>query len=176
MSQDSRVAEARYHPFAKVLHWLVALLIAVQFGIAWAMPDVGPQTRLDRSISLHLTVGVLIAFVAVVQVSWRLRNSGPGASATESRWLRAAARGTHIALYVLLLIVPLLGWAAVSARDWRVTLFDHLALPPLLPHGSVAGYLAGDLHGFLAYVLLAALTLHVCPTRGELPTRHDRAR
>ena len=73
MSQDSPSPEARYHPVAKALHWLVALLVAVQFGIAWAMPDIGPHTKLGRLISLHLTMGALIGLVALARVSWRLR-------------------------------------------------------------------------------------------------------
>lgn len=161
MSQGSQSSEARYHPVAKALHWLVALLVAVQFGIAWAMPDIGPHTKLSRFINLHLTVGALIGLAALVRVSWRLRHSPPDAVATEPRWLRAGARVSHATLYVLLLSVPLLGWAAASARGWRVTLFPHLALPALLPRGSKSGFLAGDVHAFLAYTLLAIVALHV---------------
>ncbi len=161
MSADSRVLETRYHPVAKALHWLVALLVAVQFCIAWAMPDIGPHTKLGRLINLHLTVGALIGLAALVRISWRLRRSTPDATATQPRWLRAAARVSHGTLYALLLIVPLLGWAAASAYGWRATLFPRLALPPLLPRGSAAGFLAGDVHTFLAYTLLAMVALHI---------------
>jgi len=161
MSQDSPVLERRYHPVAKALHWLVALLVAVQFGIAWAMPDIGPHTKLSRLISWHLTVGALIGLAVFVRVSWRLRHPGPSPSASEPRWLRAAARVSHGVLYVLLLIVPLLGWAAASTRGWRVTLLPRLALPALLPRGSKSGFLAGDVHTFVAYTLLAIVALHI---------------
>jgi cytochrome b561 len=161
VSQDSRVLETKYDPAAKALHWLVALLVAVQFGIAWGMPDIGPHTKLGRLINLHLTVGALIGLATLGRVSWRLRHSRPGASATEPRWLRAAARVSHATLYVLLLIVPLLGWAAASARGWHVTLFPGLALPALLPRGSQSGFLAGDVHIFVAYTLLALVALHI---------------
>jgi cytochrome b561 len=161
MSQDSAAAETIYHPIQKLLHWVVALLVVIQIGIAWTMPDIGPQTKLGRLISLHLTLGAVIAFVGVARVCWRLCRRGPGAGMTEARLLRAAARVTHGTVYVLLLVVPLLGWAAASARGWRVAFFDHRALPALLPHGSAAGFLAGDAHAFLAYLLLALLVFHV---------------
>ena len=64
-------------------------------------------------------------------------------------------------LYVLLLILPLLGWAAASARGWRVTLLPGVALPALLPRGSKSGFQAGDVHTFLAYTLLAIVALHI---------------
>jgi cytochrome b561 len=173
MSQDSQSSEARYDPVAKALHWLMALLVAIQFGIAWTMPDIGPHTRLGLLISLHLTVGALIGLAALARVSWRLRHSAPGALATEPRWLRAGARVSHATLYFLLLIVPLLGWAAASARGWRVTLFPGLALPALLPRGSKSGFLAGDVHSFLAYTLLAIVGLHIAAALYHRLILHD---
>lgn len=174
MSQDLPASETRYHPVAKALHWLVALLVAIQFGIAWAMPDIGPQTKLDRLISLHLTVGALIGLAALARVSWRLRHRAPGAIATEPRWLRTGARVGHATLYVLLLIVPLLGWAAASVRGWRVTLLPRLALPALLPRGSKSGFLAGDVHIFLAYTLLAIVALHIAAALYHRLILHDQ--
>lgn len=174
MRQNSQAFETPYHPVAKALHWLVALLVAVQFGIAWAMPDIGPHTKLGRLISLHLTAGALIGLTVLVRISWRLRHGAPGATATEPRWLRAAARVSHGTLYILLVIVPLLGWAAASAHSWRVTLFPHLALPALVPRGSAAGFLAGDVHTFLAYTLLAIVTLHIAAALYHRLILHDQ--
>jgi cytochrome b561 len=174
MSQDSPASERRYHPVAKALHWLVALLVALQFGIAWTMPDIGPHTKLGRLISLHLTVGALIGLAVLVRISWRLRHSAPGAIATEPRWLRLGARMTHGTLYVLLLIVPLLGWAAASARGWQVSLLPRLILPALLPRGSKSGFLAGDVHAFLAYALLAIVALHIAAALYHRIILHDQ--
>jgi cytochrome b561 len=174
MSQDSQPSEKPYHPVAKALHWLVAFLVALQFGIAWTMPDIGPHTKLGRLISLHLTVGALIGFAVLVRVSWRLRHSAPGAIETEPRWLRVSARVAHGTLYALLLIVPLLGWAAASARGWRVSLLPRLALPALLPRGSKSGFLAGDVHAFLAYTLLAIVGLHIAAALYHRLILHDQ--
>jgi cytochrome b561 len=174
MSQESQSSEARYHPVAKALHWLVALLVVAQFGIAWAMPDIGPHTKLGRLINLHLTVGALIGLAVLARVAWRLRHRAPGALATEPRWLRAGARLTHTALYLLLLFVPLLGWAAASARGWRVTLLPHLALPALLPRGSKSGFVAGDVHTFLAYTLLGIVALHIAAALYHRLVLHDQ--
>ena len=124
------------------------------------LPDIGPHTKQGRLISLHLTVGALIGLAALVRISWRLCHSAPGATETEPRRLRAIARAVHGALYGLLVSVPLLGWAAASARGWRVTLLPRLALPTLLPRGSAVGSL-GDAHAFLAYTLSAIVALHI---------------
>ena len=82
-------------------------------------------------------------------------------------------RRLYATLYFLLLIVPLLGWAAASARGWRVTLFPGLALPALLPRGSKSGFLAGDVHSFLAYTLLAIVGLHIAAALYHRLVLHD---
>jgi cytochrome b561 len=57
--------------------------------------------------------------------------------------------------------VPLLGWANASARGWAVKLFGALELPELTQRGSSVGHLMGDLHGVLAWVLVALIVMHV---------------
>ena len=115
-----------------------------------------------------------IGLAVLVRISWRLRHSAPGAIATEPRWLRLGARMTHGTLYVLLLIVPLLGWAAASARGWQVSLLPRLILPALLPRGSKSGFLAGDVHAFLAYALLAIVALHIAAALYHRIILHDQ--
>ncbi len=75
--------------------------------------------------------------------------------------LQHAAQVTHLALYALLLVLPLLGWANASSRGWTVSLFGLLPLPPLLPTGAATGPVLGDLHGLAATLLLVGVGLHV---------------
>jgi cytochrome b561 len=65
-----------------------------------------------------------------------------------------------MALYGLLLAIPLAGWAYASAKGWTVTLFHTFSLPGLLPTGTLPDLL-GDLHGLMANLMLAVAGLHV---------------
>src|SRR5665213_867569 len=54
---------------AKVLHWLVVTLLAVQFPIGWFMPDVhgGPP---GRAMTLHISFGIsILALICLLYTS-----------------------------------------------------------------------------------------------------------
>ncbi len=44
-----------YGAVAKLLHWLILVLLAVQFAIAWTMPDIGRNTRPEGLVAWHLS-------------------------------------------------------------------------------------------------------------------------
>jgi cytochrome b561 len=168
------VSAARYDPVARSLHWLVFALVFVQFVIGWTMPAIRRGVLPGRLINLHLSFGVLIMAVVVIRVLWR--RAHPVAVAVENiaPWEQKLARATHLLLYALLLVLPILGWAAASARDWAVRVFDLVTLPRLVPPEAKIGFLAGDVHVVLSYVLLGLIGLHVGAALYHYFVRHDR--
>lgn len=148
-----------YNGLAKFLHWTIAVLIVLQLGIGGIMPDVHKDTRPDGLIAWHITVGVLIVLFVAARVVWRLVRPPTGIE-SDRGWTRHLASATHVLLYILMIIVPLLGWANASSRDWVVGL-GPLHLPSLLPAGSRLGHELGDIHGDLAVVLAVLIGLHV---------------
>jgi len=79
--------------------WLVAVLLAVQFAIAWMMPAIHRGTVPDGLIDLHLSVGVLIIAVAIVRLVWRMGHRVPPALDGSPIWQQRVAEATHLALY-----------------------------------------------------------------------------
>jgi cytochrome b561 len=149
-----------YSAGARLLHWLVAALLATQFAVAWTMPDIHRGTPQGGLIDLHLSLGALILLLVVLRATLRFkRRRFPAAGGTGL--LQHAAQVTHLALYALLLVLPLLGWANASSRGWTVNLFGLVPLPAILPGGSPIGPLLGDLHGLAATLLLIGVGLHV---------------
>jgi hypothetical protein len=61
----------QYGTPAKVLHWVVLALLAVQFPIGWFMPDVhgGPP---GRAMTFHISFGITILALTVLRFVWRL--------------------------------------------------------------------------------------------------------
>ena len=150
---------AKYDPFARLLHWLVVLLLAAQYVVAWTMPEIHRGTQPVGLIAIHLTLGVSIIAVMVVRLLWRFLRKEP--SVVEgSRLTRGVAYVTHVLLYVLLIVQPLMGWANASSRGWRLALFG-VDLPALAPTGSAFGHTLGDVHGVLSWVMLGLIGLHV---------------
>ena len=158
------IEESGYDGLAKSLHWLVFILLAVQFAVAWTMPDIGRDTKPETLINLHLSFGILIMAVVIFRLLARVLRPVPLVTANLPPWQRWIAYATHHLLYVVLLILPVLGWVTASLRGWAVTPFGLFTLPKLIPAGTLLGYGAGpigDWHGDLSYVLLGLVGLHV---------------
>jgi cytochrome b561 len=152
----------RYGAVARTLHWAMFALIAAQFTVAWTMPPIEWGTEPEFLINLHLSLGVLLMLLVIVRLAWRFTHPVPPPVPGTPAWQRWAAGATHLALYALLLILPLTGWAAASVRGWPVTLFGLFRLPGLLPRGTKLGFKAGDLHAdVISWVLLALVGLHI---------------
>ncbi|MBV8656221.1 MAG: cytochrome b [Burkholderiales bacterium] len=150
-----------YSPASRFLHWLTVFLLALQFAIAWLMPEIHRGTKPIGLISWHLSVGTLIILVVVARAVVRL--TGPRIARLPGlpRHIEVAAKVVHGLLYLLLLVVPLLGWANASSRGWAVSLFLVIPLPQLVPTGSALGHALGDVHQVASWLLLATVAMHV---------------
>ena len=181
-----------YTGTAKALHWTILALLIVQFAVAWTMPDIKRDTKPDTLINLHLSIGVLILAFAVIRLGWRATHAEPPPADGVPPWQTQSARIVHWLLYVLLFVVPVLGWINASWRGFPVVMFG-LELPKLVGT-RVAGWgWTGDVHSILAEYAHAragrsarggrALSLFRTPRRraatdasGRVtPSRHGRA-
>ena len=154
-----------YNLPARVLHWLVLGLLTVQFIGAQILPEgedgaVQSQPAAGSLVDWHMSLGVLIALVVLVRLAWRATWTAPPLPTALPAWQEKASRLTHLALYGLLLTIPLAGWAWASAKGWTVTLFHTASLPGLVSSGTLPDLL-GNLHALLANLMLAAAGLHV---------------
>src|SRR5258708_31702261 len=111
-----------YSVVAKILHWLIFGLLAAQYAIGSIMPHIGRKTVNEGWVSWHFSVGAAILFFIVVRLGWRLlRPVAPASNLTPIE--RKLSTLTHWALYLLVLAMTLLGWAATNSRGWDVNLF-----------------------------------------------------
>lgn len=152
-------AAPKYDSFARLLHWLVVLLLTAQYIVAWTMPGIHRGTRPVGLIVVHLDLGAVIIAVMLVRVVWRLVRKEPEV-VEGTPFTRSIAYLTHGLLYLLLIVQPVMGWVNASSRGWQVTLFG-VTLPSLAPTGSAFGHTLGDVHRLLAWVMLALIGLHV---------------
>ena len=151
----------RYSTVSLTLHWLTAVLVLAQIALIWAAEEAsGGEGR--GFINLHKSVGLTILVLTVARLGWRFANPAIPLPGSMPAWQKLLARGTHVGFYLVLLGMPLVGWAASSAAgrdiDW-FGLFDW----PLLPIGGgrdVARDLM-DFHEMGAKALYVLLFLHV---------------
>ncbi|WP_027796005.1 cytochrome b [Paraburkholderia acidipaludis] len=148
----------RYNTVARLLHWLVAALVAGQFVLGWSMPDVRHDTQPVGLIAWHITAGTALLAAMIFRLLWRVTHRPPADDLAPV--LRAISLATHWALYTLLFVVPILGWINASSRAWQIGLFRVIPLPALSPVGWSFGRAMGDVHGFLAWVLFILIFVH----------------
>lgn len=151
-----------YTGVAKALHWLILVLLIIQFVLAWTMPHIGRNTPVTTLIGLHFSFGVLILFVALVRLGWRLAHGEPEPEDGLPPWQVASARLIHWLLYALLFVIPVLGWINASWRGMPVSVFGLFEMPKLIATRAAGWAWTGDIHTLLAnYAMLALVGLHV---------------
>ena len=162
-----------YTGTAKALHWTIVALLIVQFIAAWTMPDIKRDTKPDTLINLHISVGVLILFVAVLRLTWRAGHPEPPPEDGLPPWQVQSARAVHWLLYALLFVLPILGWLNASWRGFPVIMFG-LELAKLLATRTSGWGWTGDVHALLAtYGLLTLVGLHVAAALYHYFIRRD---
>lgn len=151
----------RYDPVARMAHWLTFLLVVAEFALGWLMPRVGTGTVPKGLVGAHIALGASILVLVLLRLCWRATHAPPPMLVLTS-WQRRVSRATHVALYALLIAMPLAGWAAASSHGWTVYAFGVLPLPALVPFHSTLGLSLGRIHaGPLRSALLGIITLHV---------------
>jgi cytochrome b561 len=157
---------ARYDGVAIAIHWLTALAIAAQLIMGWTMTSMKPGSYLQFSLyQWHKSVGMTILALSVLRLLWRLLHKPPPLPATMPVWEKHVAKASHACLYVLLIALPLSGWAVVSASPLNIptVLYGVLPLPhlPVLPDlpdkraAEAALILVHESAGWILVILLA---------------------
>jgi cytochrome b561 len=155
------MANTGYTGTAKALHWTIVALLMAQFTFAWTMPPIGRSTPVTTLISLHFTFGIMILTVAVARLVWRLTHAEPPPEDGMPPWQLWSARVVHWLLYLLLFVIPILGWINASWRDLPIVMFG-LELPRLVAARAPGWRWTGDVHYLLAtYAMLGLVGLHV---------------
>lgn len=151
----------RYSTVAVALHWGIALLVLVQV-ILVVSADAAEGPAAGGLIGLHKAVGLSILALTLVRIGWRIANPPPPLPADMSRWQSTAAKVTHVLFYVVLIGLPMGGWAASSAGGRHISWFGLFDLPllPLPLDRDLAGTFM-DAHRAGVKLLYVLLFLHV---------------
>lgn len=108
------VTQARYSTVAVILHWTIVVLLIWAVGMAWYSDRLEGAEKI-AALQLHKPLGVTILLLTLVRLGWRLVNPPPPLSPHLKAWERFLATAVHWLFYILLLAMPLTGWAMVSA-------------------------------------------------------------
>lgn len=147
-----------FHPLLRLLHGLMALLvIALLFiGVAMVASVGGSQPQL---VAWHKQLGLALLVLLLVRLLVRSVTARPALPASVKAWQRHLAGLLHFALYVLLVLQPLVGWAMQGAADYPLRLAGW-HMPPLVDADAGLYGLLRCAHGWIAYGLFGLILAH----------------
>ncbi|HEY9111897.1 MAG TPA: cytochrome b [Rhodanobacteraceae bacterium] len=169
-----RGTERGWGALVRAFHWLIAVLILAQGIIGLTMVQMGLTPAKVRVFALHKSIGMTILALVLLRIAWRLTERRPLDPPETPRWQRRAARAAHLALYLLILAIPLSGWWFNSAANAPLVWFGWFDLPSLTggldPVWKPRALL---LHQTLFWILVALLVVHVGAALWHHFRQHD---
>jgi cytochrome b561 len=153
-------SQARFSGVSRLLHWVMAVAILAMLFIGIGMVA-SVSERYEVLVAVHRPLGIAILILVVIRLANRLLNPAPALPATMPSVMRLAATASHILLYALMFVLPLVGWGMLSAARYPIVLAGGLQLPPILPHDIALYAWLRPLHTDLAYLLFATFLAHL---------------
>ncbi|MEM0947971.1 MAG: cytochrome b/b6 domain-containing protein [Pseudomonadota bacterium] len=155
---------APYPPLMRWLHWFTAFLVLVQLSFVLlnrAVYEVYPVLS-EVLIQAHISLGALILGVTLLRFG--VRQWSNVSLAPTRPFVRRAARSMHLTLYVLLCVLPVIGYAHLALLGFDLRLFGIVSLPGL-PFNPALAQTASLLHSSAGLLLGALILLHVLAAR-----------
>ena len=150
-----------YTTTAKSLHWLMAALIFGLLALGFYMSDLPLSPEKLQYYSWHKWAGVTVFLLVWLRLFWRATHRPPAFAASLSAAQQALAHVGHLALYLLMIVIPLSGWLMSSAKGVQTVWFGVLPLPDLLVRDKALGAQLAELHSALNIGLLLLIVGHV---------------
>lgn len=153
----------QYRQPARLFHWTMAVLVIAMIGAGVLMV----QPDLDRSLQnglflFHKNVGVLLLLLLIMRALYRWTHPPAALPDDVPGWQRRAAGLSHVALYALLLAMPIAGYVRVKAGGFPIETLDWLGIPSLVPRSDPVAETAKAVHYFAGIALGAFIVLHIC--------------
>lgn len=144
---------------AKFFHWVISPLVILMLAFGFFMEDV-PEDYKGLVYNTHKLVGLTILFLMVLRLLWALTNPKPVQPRTTAPLLRLSAQLVHYALYLFVIVMAAAGWVGAVAGGRPPHLGDFMFSLPIEQDKGLAET-AFTIHGYVAWVLIALVTVHV---------------
>jgi superoxide oxidase len=156
----SNLPSPRYPRALILLHWLTLLLLIVVY-VCMEFRGEFPRGSEPRELmkAIHYSTGLSVLLLVLARIALRLRGPIPPITPRPPHWQRLAAHAGHLALYLFMLGMPLLGWLLLSAEGAEFS-FWGLPMPVLMAPDQGLAKSIEDLHELGATAGYVLIGLH----------------
>jgi cytochrome b561 len=144
----------------RLIHWTTMLVVIGQLALGLRIADMEPGLANLWLYGLHKTLGFLILTLILTRIAWHIASPPPPPIGPRNA-LFWAARAAHWAFYLLLIAIPLTGWAGSSATGIDVMIADRWTVPPLVEASEDAEAFWFGLHDILTKALIGLIVVHM---------------
>lgn len=147
----------RYHKLTIGLHWLMLLLLIAVYA-SMELREFFPKGSDPRKAMKmwHFMLGLSVLAFALIRLLVRVTNQTPPIVPSLPKWQAIISNVMHIALYGLMIGMPIAGWLILSGEGQVIPFFG-FELPALMaPNEALADQIA-ELHetfGQVGYFLI----------------------
>ncbi len=151
----------RYGSLTIGLHWLMLLIfIGVYASIELrVLFEKGSDPR-EALKAWHFMLGLLVLALVWLRIAARLSGPTPAITPELDKKQQLSGKLLHLALYALMIGMPLTGWLMLSASG-KVIPFFGLELPPLIGENKDLAKQINEVHEFVGTTGYFLLGLHV---------------
>ncbi|MGE3247116.1 MAG: cytochrome b [Beijerinckiaceae bacterium] len=150
-----------YASAAKWLHWLTALCIFVIIPVGIAMHEMKPGPLQNQLYDMHRSLGFVVLILVVLRFAVRGAYGAPPPYIGLTAFERIASTAVHHLLYLLLLAMPIVGWAMTSAFGADITVFGLFKLPHIVGKDMDLFKILQPLHKFGGIAMAILVIFHV---------------
>ncbi|HOV95934.1 MAG TPA: cytochrome b [Thermomonas sp.] len=145
---------------SQLLHWLTLALLLTLAWIGLRMGNMPNGPDKIATYATHKSLGLTLLALVLLRIGWRLYAGSPADLRSTPAWQARIAHFTHLALYALLLAMPLSGWLLNSAAGFPLQWFGVFNLPPLSGQNDALHALAVQTHEVLFWTLAVLVLVH----------------
>jgi len=153
-------SEITYGSVAKFLHALIFILVIAMLTVGFLMGGIQDKPLKGQIINLHKLIGISILILMILRAIWAFTNSKPALPAGTPSWQKFAERVVHFLIYAVLIAMPIAGWVMSVAAGYLPHLFGFNLSLPAVPKSEALSDRAFDIHSYLAYALIALISIH----------------
>ena len=146
---------------SRVIHWGMAIGLIGALALGLRIEAMQPALSNLWLYGLHKSLGLILLALVLLRIVWHRISPPPRPIGPADGRGQRLARAAHLALYALMVAIPVSGHVASSATGIDVMLFDRWVLPPMAPVSEAWEKAGFALHGLLTKVLIAVILLHV---------------
>ena len=163
-----------YTVTARVLHWITAVLVLGMIVVGFIIANEWGGPWQERLYNLHKSTGAVLIPIIIVRLLYRFAHPPAPLPADIPALQQFAAHATHVALYALLVVQPLVGWIATSAYPAPVPIYGLFELPPIWPEDRALSDRLFFVHRMLGVAIAGVAAMHIGAAFYHYFVRKDR--